>query len=63
MIKKKVKLKYNIICSKKKVAGAQPAFFQDRFSRIRALDKHFVKNTKNILEFFSYILLKLCFEW
>ena len=53
MIKKKVKLKYNIICSKKKVAGAQPAFFQDRFSRIRALDKHFVKNTKNILEFFS----------
>ena len=53
MIKKKVKLKYSIICSKKKVAGAQPAFFQNRFSGIRALDTYFVKNTRNILEFFS----------
>ena len=48
---------------KKKLAGAQPETFQGKFSGIRALDKHFVKNTRNILEFFSLILLKLHFEW
>ena len=35
----------------KKEASKQPEILQDRFSRIRALDKQFVKNTKNILEF------------
>ena len=48
---------------KKKVAGAPPEIFQDRFSGIRALDKHFVKKTRNISKFFSLILLKLHFEW
>ena len=58
MTTKKAKLKYNIMIlyqtyyAQKKVAGAQPEIFQDRFSGIRALDKHFVKNTRNILEFF-----------
>ena len=37
----------------KKEASRQPEIFQDRFSEIRALDKQFVKNTRNILEFFS----------
>ena len=37
----------------KKEASRQPVIFQDRFSGIRALDKQFVKNTKNILKFFA----------
>ena len=37
----------------KKEASRQPEDFMDRFSGIRALDKQFVKNTRNILEFFS----------
>ena len=63
MITKKVKLKYNMmICYQtQKVAGAQPEISQDRFSEIKALDKHFVKNTRNIFEFsprysYNYIL-------
>ena len=56
---RKVILKYNndsllnLLCSKKNLASAQPDIFQGRFRGIRALDKHFVKNTRNVLEFFS----------
>ena len=38
---------------KNKLAGKQPEIFQGRFSETRALDKHVVKNARNILEFFS----------
>ena len=34
----------------KNEASKQPEILQDRFSGIRAIDKEFVKNTKNILE-------------
>ena len=47
----------------KKEASRQSEIFQDSFSGIRTPDKQFVKNTRNILEFFSEILLKLHFEW
>ena len=37
----------------KKEASRHPEIFQDRFSAIRALNRQFVENTINILEFFS----------
>ena len=48
---------------KKIPAGTQPETFQGTFSGITALDKHLIKNTRNISEFFSLILVKLHFEW
>ena len=59
MITKKVILKYNIMVphqtdfvqKKEMLAGAQTEIFQGRFSKIRVLDNHFVKNIRNILSF------------
>ena len=62
MITKKVIFKYSIMIpyqtyhvQAKSLAGAQPEIFQGRgdIMELRHLDKHFVKNTRNILEFFS----------
>ena len=49
----KVVFKYNIML--KNLAFSQPEIFQGRggFVELGNIDKHFVKNTRNILEFFS----------
>ena len=46
---------YQPLSSKKNLAGVQPEIFQGRrgFVELGYFDKHFVKNTRKILEVFS----------
>ena len=46
---------YQPLSSKKNLADVQPEIFQGRagFVELGYFDKHFVKNTRNVLEVFS----------